>query len=151
MDKDVKIKDVVVGLDNTGTEFCENLVKSILLNDPYVDDACVNYTVFCVFQEVVAQIVNILDSHSNHEFYTQLQNIPIFNNLRHLEYLGKDIVREYFIELSLTLGVTLYNLIRKIINVTDSRYGIFFGTVTLHTLIIRITDVPPNAVMEVLL
>ena len=144
-------RDIIIGLDDIGMEYCNNLVKFILDNDPYIDDAYINYSVFSVFKEVITQIVLILDAPSNHDFYTQLRDIPDFNNLQNIEYLSKDGVREYFIELSLSLGVEIYDLVRKIINVTDTRYEIFFVSVTLCTLIVGVSDKPSNSIVEVLL
>lgn len=142
------IKDVIIGLENIGEDFCHKLIRCVLDNDLYIDDAYVNNSVFSVFREVLTQIILIIDAPSNHEYFTQLRGVPDFFTLGHIGYLDNIIVREYFVELSLSLGVEIYDLVKKHINVTDTRKEIFFVSTTLHTLIVGVSDKPSNAILE---
>lgn len=142
------MKDVIIGLENIGEDFCHKLIRCVLDNDLYIDDAYVNNSVFSVFREVLTQIILIIDAPSNHEYFTQLRGVPDFFTMGHIEYLNNIIVREYFVELSLSLGVEIYDLVKKHINVTDIRKEIFFVSTTLHTLIVGVSDKPSNAILE---
>lgn len=144
-------KDVVIDLENIGEDYCRSLSSHILKTDMLIDDAYINMSVYSVFKEVATQIVLILDAPYNHEYYSQLQNIPDFRRLNHIEYVFKEGIREYFIELTLSLGFELYELVKKYVEVTDPKIEIFLIKISLRTLIIGVRDTSSNSVVEVTL
>lgn len=145
------LKDMVIDLENIGEDYCNKLSSFVLKTDMNIDDAYVNMSVYSIFKEVIEQIVLILDAHSNHDFYTQLQTIPNFDRLNHIEYLFKEEINDFFVELTLSLGAELYELVRKHIQTTNPKIEIFLSNVTLRTLIIGVSNEPSKSIIEVTL